>query len=96
MELWEEIKFAIEERIPTNDWMFWNSDFWWLLWMPAWPFIISLFITNDFDFWQQVLGGATALILIFWGRLILRIRRQKKQSWVEASRFSDHTGEGGY
>jgi hypothetical protein len=68
MELWETIKFEIEERIPTDDRMFWNTDFWWLLLMPAWPFCISLFITNEFGAWQQVLGGATALILLFWSR----------------------------
>lgn len=96
MELWKSIKFAIEESIPTNDGMFWNTDFWWLLWIPAWPFFISLVVTVDFDAWQQVLGGVTALIVLLWGRLILRLRQQKKQNWTEASRFSDHTGEGGY
>ncbi len=96
MELWQVIKFEVKERIPTNDWMFWRYDFWFLLLIPAWPFLISVVVTGDVAQWQAVLGGLTAVVLVPWGATILALRRQKKQNWVEPERYSETDLGGGF
>lgn len=96
MELWDNIKYEVEARIPTNDWMFWRTDFWWLLSMPAWPFLLSLAITTDFPVWQLVFGVLTATVVMLWGAVILRVRKHKKQNWVESSRYADRDAGGGF
>lgn len=96
MELWQVIKFEVKERIPTNDGRFWRTDFWFLLLIPAWPFLISLAVTGYLARWQGVLGVVTAMVLLPWGATILKLRRQKKQNWVEPDRYSETDLGGGF
>lgn len=96
MEIWDSIKFEVEERIPTNDLMFWRTDFPFLASIPAWPFFLSLAITTDFPLWQCMLAVITAVVVVLWARVILRLRRQKKANRVPPSKFSEDDAGGGF
>jgi hypothetical protein len=86
--LWREFVGVIDDQISVRDDRFW-WDLRFLIWLPAFPFAISLCFIELPSTLGYIVGGLMFACLVPWVRFLLRRRAEKKRDWVEPTRFSN-------
>ena len=86
--LWQEFVDTVDAQISVNDGLFY-SDLRAMIAWPMLPFVIVIALSDPPSTLTDVALVLLLVLEVWWVRFLFRRRREKKERWIEPTRFSD-------